>query len=375
MHIAHTLPSTVTEANKRPTASRDITELKARLGLKKTGAMTAVRPAVAPPPGMEAAPPAAPRVTEDPFGAMAAMAQPHTQRQQDFVVVNDGRPVEQVQSGSTATRYLKVAAICLVPLVIGMVVGGAGKQNAIYNRGVSDAGLVLQDVSAIRKELVGLGTALEDNKGRVDKKLTAQLDEFLKTPFQPEIIFKAQTGAIGAATTAQVNTFYAGINELRELVTSHVKQANVDDGKLTDEAAQKGRAGYGRYAVVVAAPADGGQGRFGAQLVELGAPTCTDPQCNQITSFEYSLSADGRRYKGDVASPGSVAPQQVIPLLPTFPMNGLLQGSEIAASEVYYRARVQAIAKKVSELLETGSDLEQRLKQVSNAGGKFTFFM
>lgn len=316
------------------------------------------------------------------MGAMAQQAQAQTYaapRAQEFVVVNDGRPVEQVAQSGKAARIGKVAAMVVAPLVVGMLMGGAGKQNAIHNRGVADAGIVLKDVSAIRRDLVAIEGALAESKGKIDKKLTEQMNEFLAKPFQPEIVFKAQTIAIGATATSQVNTFYAGVNELRDLVKSHVLLATQDDGKLTDAAKKAAASRYGdmayRYAVVVTAPAEGQQGKFGAQLVELGPPTCADAECNQVTGFEYSMNADGKRFKGDLAAPGAIEPQQVIPLLATHAMNGLVQGAEESAAEIHYRRRVMLISEKLTELLEAGSALEQKLKQVSNSGSRFTFFM
>ncbi|MBK9070170.1 MAG: hypothetical protein IPL79_04085 [Myxococcales bacterium] len=351
--------------------------------------MTAARPSVAPPPGMEG--PTAtstiqvPRASEDPFGAMGAMAQQAqaqayaAPRAQEFVVVNDGRPVEQVAQSGKAARIGKIAAMVVAPLVVGVLVGGAGKQNAIHNRGVSDAAVVLTDVSAIRRDLVAIESAMVDAKGAMDKKLTEQMNKFLETKFQPEVVFQAQPIAMGANTSAQVNTFYAGVTELRALIKSHVVLATQDDAKLTEAARKAAAARYGempyRYAVVVTAPPDGQQGKFGAQLVELGAPTCTDADCNQVTGFEYFLTSGGTRIKGSLASPGAIEPNQVIPLLATNAMNGLVQGSEASAAEFHYRRRVALIADKLKELLQAGSALEQKLKQVSNTRSRFTFFM
>src|SRR6185369_15649323 len=98
-----------------------ISDLKARLGLKKgaqapaTGQTRAnggagggvVAPPgmnLPPPPGMAApqpAQPAIPNAADDPFGAMNAMAAHGTvQRAPEIVIVNDGKPVENVGSSS-----------------------------------------------------------------------------------------------------------------------------------------------------------------------------------------------------------------------------------------------------------------------------------
>jgi hypothetical protein len=93
--------------------SRDISELKQRLGLKKAAPPAAAgRPGnggtggVLPPPGLNVPPPQPPQpvipnAAEDPFGAMNAMAAVGTvQRAPEIVIVHDGKPVENVGAQS-----------------------------------------------------------------------------------------------------------------------------------------------------------------------------------------------------------------------------------------------------------------------------------
>ena len=104
--------------------SRDISELKQRLGLKKattpTAGATAGRPSgppvggVVPPPGLAPPPPpqpVIPNAAEDPFAAMNAMAAVGTvQRAPEIVIVNDGKPVENVGASSHGGAIAKLAA-------------------------------------------------------------------------------------------------------------------------------------------------------------------------------------------------------------------------------------------------------------------------
>src|SRR5687768_1014529 len=104
---------------KRPGGSRDISELKARLGLKKGGAAPGPAGAkqngagVVPPPGLNLPPPPGarapgpviPSAADDPFGAMNAMAaHGAAQRAPEIVIVNDGKPVESVSTGDRAAK-------------------------------------------------------------------------------------------------------------------------------------------------------------------------------------------------------------------------------------------------------------------------------
>src|SRR5205085_12703644 len=113
------------------TGSRDISDLKARLGLKKggaaptTGQTRSTNGVVAPPglnlpppPGLEPPKPAGPVIpnaADDPFGAMNAMAAVGAvHRAPEIVVVtNDGKPVESVGQKSA---FASVAAIALPAL-------------------------------------------------------------------------------------------------------------------------------------------------------------------------------------------------------------------------------------------------------------------
>src|SRR6185369_13137031 len=94
-------------SDSKRTGNRDISELKQRLGLKKGGpaagqnrGSSGQTAGIAPPPGL--APPSPPQpvipnAADDPFGAMNAMAAVGTvQRAPEIVIVNDGKPVENV---------------------------------------------------------------------------------------------------------------------------------------------------------------------------------------------------------------------------------------------------------------------------------------
>ena len=137
-------------SDAKKTGSRDISELKQRLGLKK-GAAAASQSGSAPrangapsggvvpppglnlppPPGVQTAPPQPqlPNAADDPFGAMNAMAHIGTmQRAPEIVIVNDGKPVEQVGASKRAGTIAKFAIVGAVPLVLGIAVGKIAKE-------------------------------------------------------------------------------------------------------------------------------------------------------------------------------------------------------------------------------------------------------
>src|SRR3954465_12468782 len=113
--------------------SRDISELKQRLGLKKAAPPpVAGRPGnggtggVVPPPGLNVPPPQPPQpvipnAAEDPFGAMNAMAAVGTvQRRPEIIFVNDGKPVENGGASGRGASLVKIVAPAVVALAIGV---------------------------------------------------------------------------------------------------------------------------------------------------------------------------------------------------------------------------------------------------------------
>jgi hypothetical protein len=411
----------LSQTPKRP-GTKDISELKARLGLKKgapgapgagAGAPAATKPSsggVVPPPGVSVpAPPgarppqpAAPNASEDPFGAMNAMAQHGAmQRAPEIIIVNDGKPVESVSTGHRTAGLAKLAAIAVVPLVLGVIVGQIAKSASFYNESIADARLIVTDVKSVKKGLVDVQRSLEEaaKKGfRPDKKITTDIEAALaKVPVKDEQVFRAKQNALNPELAGQLLTFYSGVAELRSMVAAHVTQAKADDMSLASAAKATADAGppkdnpllaalkY-RYAVVLSNPGadDKGGGQFGAQIVELGPLFCGDKQATPETcgggapSFGYRTSPSESWIKGEAAkpSPGSgVAPKQVVPLLPGGIVDSLVAKSEPSAAEVMYRRRLQDMAAKVDDLIKRANSVETKMNAKANEGERFSFFL
>ena len=105
----------MSDSSKRPGTSRDISELKARLGLKKGGAPAPAAKnggqGVVPPPGVSLpappgvapAGPVVPSAKDDPFGAMNAMAQIGTmQRAPDALSIAPSATSSTTRSSTSA---------------------------------------------------------------------------------------------------------------------------------------------------------------------------------------------------------------------------------------------------------------------------------
>src|SRR5688500_125202 len=157
----------LSQSSKKPGA-KDISDLKARLGLKKSGgaapakggglaAPPGARGGVIPaPPGAQPPRPHIPDAKDDPFGAMNAMAA-HAQvaAQPQIIVVNDGAPVEQVRKKANM-RLAILAGVALVPLILGIMVGKISAGGKQYNRVIEDAAKIRDDVKKMRDGLIGV---------------------------------------------------------------------------------------------------------------------------------------------------------------------------------------------------------------------------
>jgi hypothetical protein len=407
----------LSQTPKRP-GTKDISELKARLGLKKGGPApttksTSTGGGVVPPPGVVVpAPPGArapqpsqpivPSASEDPFGAMNAMAhQGAIARAPEIVIVNDGKPVESVSSGERAAGIAKLALIAVIPLALGVIVGQIAKDAEFYNGGIRDSKLILADVKNVKRGLVELQRGLEDaqKKGfRTDKKLTTDLEANTKLALNAEQVFRAKQNAMNPDLAGQILSFYSGVTELRSQITSHVGQAKADDSALTlaTKASADGApsadnpllasATKYRYGVVLSNPAeDRTGGAFGAQIVELGPPFCGDGKqsssgtCSDaVTGFGYRTSPGDIWTKGEIAKaqPGQAIPaKQVVRILPGGIVDSLIQGGEASTAELMYKRRLEGLYAKVDELIKLANSVETKLNAKANEGERFTFFL
>lgn len=420
----------MSEAPKRP-GTRDISELKARLGLKKSAPEKKPSGGVAPPPGVNLpAPPGAakpapagpviPAASDDPFGNMNAVAQMGSMtRGPDIVIVNDGKPVESVSTGSKAATIAKFAAIALVPLVVGVAVGSISKDAKAYNEGIDDAAAALDNVKKVKKDLVALQAQIEQagKKGDVlgNADLTKAIETALTGPYlrsegqdqkQPEktpdnsvAVFKARN----AALASKVLTFYSHVGQLATMLDDHVKASRADDLSLgkaikmsADIKINIGGQQFPKYGVVLANPsaddlAKGASPAAGAQIVEIGPPFCQDGSLGQggecatgIAALGYRTMASGNDAdakqwtKAEIAQPQPGQPfglKQLVVLAPTAVGDALLKGADPTASELLYRRRIDAIRAILASLIEEANQVEAQLSPKANEGKHFTFFL
>jgi hypothetical protein len=401
---------------KRP-GTRDISELKARLGLKKAGGAPApakgsggvVAPpgvAVPPPPGVKPAGPVIPNAADDPFGAMNAMAHHGAmQRPAEIVIVHDGKPVEHVGASKRFVSIAKYAGIGLIPLVLGIVVGQISKEANIYNEGLHDAGLVLNDVKALKKGLnevkSGLINAQAKGGGFDVEKVGAAVAAADKIDVKPELVFKAKQHSFDADLSSAVLKYYAEITSIKELIEDHIKLAKNDELALkaaikasTDQVPDKaapisGMTPYKSYGVLLSNPTEEeakDQPPQGAYVVEIGPPVCGDKvssssSCSDapVTGYTYRFSQTSPWMKGQLAvglSSGDAFPAKKLVLLgQSNTMDALVKTPGGNATEELYQRRLYEINKKLEEVIKQGNTVETLLVKKSGESPRFSFFL
>jgi hypothetical protein len=421
--------------------SRDISDLKARLGLKKAGgaapASGGSQPAangggqsrgvvappgvvVAPPPGMappQPTGPVIPNAADDPFGAMNAMAAVAQQApKQEFIIVNDGKPVENVGAESRGAMIAKMAIPAAVALIVGVAVGKIGTGAAAYNEGLRGARAILGDkgtpstVSNLKKTLADLDNVLDEAKTKNGFKPSLDVDKKLKEiagklEVKTELVFRAKQNSMDAVVSGQILSFYAGIVEVKDMIDIHNKAAAGDDillkkGKEAQDKATLGEDsilnGQLRYAVMISAPTETDNAEFGAKVVEIAGvycgassnPTSKCPEGEAPSAFAYRNDPGATPIKGDLVAQGSdsIPTKKIVPLLQNGVRDSMIKGGEPTVSEFWYQRRLRALydrvhgkpdqsGKATGGLLDDGNKLETRLQTEAGKSTRFSFFM
>jgi hypothetical protein len=387
-----------------------------------------------PPPGMAPAQPAIPNAADDPFGAMNAMAAVgKVQRAPEIVIVNDGKPVENVGSKSMGATIAKIAVPAVVALIAGVAVGKIGTKASAYNAGLSDLREVLGEstkptsVLGLKAQLVEVRKVLEEwreaNKWKPSRAMEAKLEkEIAKLDLKAAVWFKDK-GTAEPEIAGKVYSFYGGVAEVRNLFTVHSTLARDDDRAFTKAGKYAGLEEFMkvmgdaakipesenaliepelafRYGVVVHVPTDKDQTPFHAKIVEIGPPFCggdgnpTSGKCpdnKPLAGFAYRTEPSGSYKQAPLAkSAGDIAADSLVLTFPNGVRDSLVKGAGAVASDAYYTKRLTAIyervhgkpepndpeRKPVGGLIEEGNKLESAIKTLLDQNKeRFTFFM
>ncbi|MEJ7600733.1 MAG: hypothetical protein WKG01_22705 [Kofleriaceae bacterium] len=371
---------------------------------------------------MAPAQPVMPNAAEDPFGAMNAMAAVGTvQRAPEIVIVNDGRPVENVGSSSTGAKLAKIGIPALATLVLGIALGKVSASANHHNDGVAGAKVLIGDdksvgsIKYVKKQLADLDKKLNDLKDknglRPDLETEKELQKFvaaLEVP--PQKLAAARNVTNQGEIATRIISWYAGAAEVRSMLDTHLKSGKADAQQLAaakkagelakmSSTQNKYLSGQTRYAVVMSAkatcddnltPADrakkGCDARFGAMFVELGPPFCnntlaTSGQCPEgaqvdAVSFRTSANYDKGWQKGTVVTEtaDAVPAKGLVPLIDNEILDTFLKTNAAGASELVYQRRLKTIIDRTQALIKDANRLEPDVLQTAK-GERFTFFL
>jgi hypothetical protein len=397
--------------NKKP-GQRDISDLKARLGLKKTAAMPAVTPAgtpqqpqapqgiPAPIPSAGSGPSAGPSSIPSPFGqpapqpqAAPAPAPPPDPRRDPFAQQQAANlaafyGVGQVLPGSAEGvsdaplskpkpwgRIGFVVGLCAIVFGVGNACGRIYGSRVEFNRTIDQAGQIREEVDKLSKQLNNIADTINASKAtqqsQPDFDMSKKLGDLdLKKP-DSQKIFHTNYMHLEDVAIERLFTYYDHTIKLYDLITLHAKKTEND--KEAIENYMKNGAGKGdkNYGVTLdftgAIPL--------AHFVEVGTPVCatpdkTDCNANELKGFKYRSDSGGSWADKPVkGKPGEiVVPMQKSPLFTSVAAGN----PDILAYKDYLR-RVIEIKGMAGGLVAEQKDVITDLKRAAERPKVFTF--
>lgn len=382
--------------SKKP-GSRDISDLKARLGLTKPGAASPAPPSsrpstggyapVPPPPG---APMAAPfsREAQPMAPPLDPRRDPFAQQQAASLAAYYG--IGQVLPGSAEGvgdvpiskpqpwgRLGLVAAIAAVILAVGYAAGRVVAGRVNFNMTIDQALRVRDEVETMSKQLAVLvdtvNQSKETVKGNVDLEMTEKLGSLragMKTP-DTQKLFHTNYYFLEDIVIERLFTYYNDTIQLYDEIAKHAKKTEADKEGIINFLKAGAARGDKNYGVTLdltgAIPL--------AHFVEVGQPLCPKPgqvDCNagELKGFKYRTDSGAgwgeRPVKG---KPGEI----VVPIQATPFFKSVAAGSPDVFAVKDYARRVANIRVLLGKLVASQKDVLADLKRAADRPKVFTF--
>jgi hypothetical protein len=384
------------EQPKKP-GPRDITDLKARLGLARgpapggqpaapppgrapfPGAGTGPVPGPPPqpfqgsgpppgayPPGMagHGAPPAM-----DPYAAM----RPPPGRTFDLRPVDDGMPAQNVRSGGFRAAFVFGIITALVGGVLGVGFGMTQSGRRAYNETNKAAKRVKTELEAMHKTVTQVALAVAQSSQRqqgdrsravYDPKLVEDLEKIKLDP-RPDTsrIFKVDYFRLPDLAVDNLMSYYYDSIAVYGEVERFIKRSKADKASLEAFAAKQAQTGNANYGVVFA----GGGKMVLANLVEVGKPVCKGggEECaaDQLEGFQIRSNSGANWSTRKVGSKpeGNI----LVPLDRTPLLESAMAGSPDQARMEQYRIRYAAIQLLLARIANTHKQLLEAINTAS----------
>ena len=328
------------------------------------------------------------------MNAMAANRTQHQPASQDYVIVNDGQPVESVGGSARAIQIGKIAAIVAVPLVFGVVVGQISSSAKVYNRTIDDAERIRDDVRQIRSGLDSVQNTLLIGKERGpggnaflpnDTDLVDELDQIDAVQPNPDVAYRSFLYELEPQLVSQVFSFYNETQQFYQDLEDHVRRSRNDGRLLAHSESELKELSAFSYGAYVQLPEEGATGPAALpriELVELGQPVCENgrpqPACQGAPrGFQYRPDPSGPWGQMEL---GSAEGQQVkernlFLLRENAMLSSFVAGPEETFAAQSYLARLGDLEERLADLMDRRRHIEDRLNAWANESKRFTFFL
>jgi hypothetical protein len=368
------------DQNRKPGVppTKDISDLKARLGLKRpdgaapapvgpgpgTGPNPAAgarpQPGFGQQPGRAPAPipaPQAARPAAAPAAAPPAGMNPYAKMKAptggfDLKTADDGIPAANVRQGRSTAVLITAAVVGVGAFVIGGWAGGISMARNNFNTANSAARSVKSELEGMQKTLDLIGGILGASQTRLakdkkdvltfDPQLIADLEKVKLDP-RPNTakIFRVDYFRLPDADVDKLFNYYYDSIALYGEVERHIKKTKADAESLKSYAEKSAGATTKNYGIVF----DNSQGKLVvANLVEIGDQVCKnggkDCGAADLKGFKVRSNTGAPWVDRNV---GKLDTGNVVPMKPTPFMDAVMTGSPDQVRQESYKQRVANI--------------------------------
>jgi hypothetical protein len=386
------------DQNRKPGAppAKDISDLKARLGLKRPDAApapapgpAAARPMGAGLPGgfpqaghampgaqQHAPQPAAPPAAHDPYAGMKPQA-----GQFDLRMIDDGVPVDNVRSGVGKAAIVMSIIVGLVAFGLGAGLGMAGVARANVNTANHAAKTVKSQLDEMQKTLSQIGTAVAMSQQHqlrdkhdvldYDPQLIADLEKVKLDP-RPDTstIFRVDYFRLEDVVVDRLFNYYYDSIALYNEVERHIKKTKADAASLQAYLAKSAAQTAKNYGLVF----DTSSKIVVGNLVEIGDQVCKgggkDCSAADLTGFQVRVNTGAPWV--DKKATGKLDSGNVVPIKPTPLMDAVMAGSPDQVREEAYKQRTANIRAIVSRLTNAQKELFEGINKAAARPDLFT---
>jgi hypothetical protein len=391
------------DQNRKPGVppSKDISDLKARLGLKAPAGGPPGAPGAPPPPAARPAPGgppfAQPQPGPHPTGPQAPIGARPTpapgsptvggpppagmnpygnmrapQGGFDIRSIDDGAPVQNVRSGRGKAVIISGIIFAAGGFALGAGMGIASVGRANMNTANHAAKAVKSELENMQKTLTQIGTAVARSQQRLvaakkdalayDPQFVSELKGIKLEP-RPNTatIFRVDYYRLPDADVDKLFNYYYDSIALYNEVERHVRRSENDAEALKSYADKSAGATTKNYGVVF----DNGGKIVVANLVEVGEQVCKNggKECgaDQLVGFKIR-SGSGAPWV-DRKTGSKVDAGNLVPLKPTPFMDAVMSGSPDQVRQETYKQRVANIRTLLAQITATGKDLMEGISK------------